>query len=103
AATRSRWHSIHGSASQFLRNDLLDANSVFSNAFGAPKPEKRRNQFAAAAGGPIVKDTVFWSGDYEGLREREGAPQTRTVPSPLEKAGLFSTPVLDPFVIGKPE
>src|SRR5437016_175889 len=103
AATRSGSNSIRGSLYEFLRNDALDANNFFSNAFGAPKPERRRNQFGAAAGGPMVKDRVFWFGDYEGLREREGAPQTRAVPSPLEKAGLFSTPVLDPFVIGKPE
>src|SRR5262249_38612778 len=39
----------------------------------------------------------------EGVREREGVPQTRAVPSALEKVGLFSTPVFDPFAIGRPE
>ncbi len=103
AAIRSGSNSIHGSVFEFLRNDALDANNFFSNAFGSSKPVRRRNQFGGALGGPIVKDKVFWFGDYEGLREREGVPQTRAVPSALEKAGLFSTPVFDPFGIGKPE
>jgi hypothetical protein len=102
AAIRSGINSIHGSVYEFFRNDALDANNFFSNAFGAPKPERRRNQFGGALGGPIVKDKIFWFGDYEGLREREGAPQARAVPSVLEKAGLFSSPVVDPFAAGKP-
>ncbi|PYS44575.1 MAG: hypothetical protein DMG13_33655, partial [Acidobacteria bacterium] len=103
AAIRSGSNSIRGSIYEFLRNDTLDANNFFSNAFGAPKPVRQRNQFGAALGGPLVKDKVFWFGDYEGLREREGVPQTRAVASALEKAGLFSTPVFDPFAVGKPQ
>src|SRR5206468_614331 len=48
------------------------------------------------------RNKIFWFADYEGLREREGVPQTRAVPSANEKAGLFSTPVFDPFAAGKP-
>ncbi len=87
---------------EFLRNDALDANNFFSNKFGAPKPARKRNQFGGTLGGPLVKNKLFWFGDYEGLREREGVPQTRAVPGGLEKAGLFSTPVFDPFAAGKP-
>jgi len=101
-ATRSGSNSIRGSVYEFLRNDALDANNFFSNAFGAPKPVRQRNQFGAALGGPAVKDKVFWFGDYEGLREREGVPQTRAVPNPQEKAGVFGAPVFDPFAPGKP-
>src|SRR5436189_526912 len=99
ATIKSGTNGLHGSLYEFLRNDALDANNFFSNAFGAPKPVRRRNQFGAAVGGPIVKNKLFWFGDYEGVREREGVPQTRAVPSALEKAGLFSTAVFDPFAI----
>jgi len=102
AAVRSGSNAVRGSVYEFLRNDALDANNFFSNAFGSPKPIRQRNQFGAALGGPLVKDKVFWFADYEGLREREGSPQTRAVPSAQEKAGLFSTPVFDPFTAGKP-
>src|SRR5215470_10426045 len=101
AAIKSGTNHIRGSVYEFLRNDALDANNFFSNAFGAPKPVRKRNQFGGAAGGPIVKDHTFWFADYEGLREREGVPRTRAVPSANEKAGLFSTAVFDPFAAGR--
>src|SRR5207253_5302662 len=34
AAVRSGSNSIHGSVYEFLRNDALDADNFFSNAFG---------------------------------------------------------------------
>src|SRR5215831_11868358 len=103
AAIKSGSNSIRGSAYEFLRNDALDANNFFSNAFGAPKPILQRNQFGATLGGPIEKGKAFWFGDYEGLRGREGVPQARSLPSPQQKAGIFNTPVFDPFNPTKPQ
>src|SRR5437870_12536071 len=60
AAIRSGSNSIHGSVYEFLRNDALDANNFFSNALGAPKPVRKRNQFGGAVGGPPVKHRPFW-------------------------------------------
>ena len=54
---------------------------------GAPKPVRKRNQFGAAVGGPIVKNKTFWFADYEGLREREGVPRVRLVPTAAERDG----------------
>lgn len=103
ATIKSGTNSIHGSLYEFLRNDALDANNFFSNALGAPKPVRKRNQFGAAVGGPFIKNRTFWFADYEGLREREGVPRTRLVPTAAEKAGLFSTAVVDPFAPGRPQ
>ena len=82
---------MRGSVYEFLRNDALDANNFFSNALGAPKPKRERNQFGAAVGGPLVRNRTFWFGDYEGLRDLEGVPRVRQVPTAAEKAGVFST------------
>ena len=103
ATIKSGTNSIHGTLYEFLRNDALDANNFFSNALGAPKPVRKRNQFGVAIGGPIVKNRTFWFADYEGLREREGVPRTRLVPTAAQKAGLFTTAVFDPFAAGRPE
>jgi hypothetical protein len=54
-------------------------------------------------GGSVVKNRTFWFADYEGLREREGVPRVRQVPTAAQKAGLFSTAVLDPFAAGRPQ
>ncbi len=81
ATIKSGTNNLHGSLYEFLRNDVLDANNFFSNALGAPKPVRKRNQFGAAVGGPLVRNRTFWFADYEGLREREGVPRARTLPT----------------------
>ena len=102
ATIKSGTNTIKGSVYEFLRNDSLDANNFFSNALGAPKPKRERNQFGAAVGGPLVRNRTFWFGDYEGLRDLEGVPRVRQVPTAAEKAGLFSSAVVDPFASGRP-
>jgi hypothetical protein len=103
ATIKSGTNVVRGSVYEFVRNDRLDANNFFSNALGAPKPKRERNQFGGAAGGPLVKNRTFWFGDYEGLRDLEGVPRVRQVPTAAEKAGLFSAAVFDPFTTGRPE
>jgi Carboxypeptidase regulatory-like domain/TonB dependent receptor len=103
ATIKSGTNTIRGSVYEFLRNDRLDANNFFSNALGAPKPKRERNQFGGAAGGPIYRNRTFWFADYEGLRDLEGVPRVRQVPTAAEKAGLFSASVVDPFAAGRPE
>jgi len=103
ATIRSGTNRLRGTVYEFLRNDALDANNFFLNAAGESKPVRKRNQFGAAVGGPIISNRTFWFADYEGLREREGVPRIRIVPTSDEKAGLFSSAVFDPFTPGRPE
>jgi hypothetical protein len=103
ATIKSGSNSVRGSVYEFLRNDVLDANNYFSKLLGAPKPQRERNQFGGAVGGPLVRNRTFWFADYEGLRDLEGVPRVRQVPTAAEKAGLFSSAVVDPFAAGRPE
>jgi hypothetical protein len=103
ATIKSGTNQIHGSVFEFLRDDALDENNYFSKLLGAPKPKRKRNQFGGAIGGPIVRSRTFWFADYEGLRDQEGIPRTRLVPTAAEKAGLFGSAVNDPFAPGRPE
>jgi hypothetical protein len=103
ATIKSGTNAVRGSIYEFLRDDRLDANNFFSNALGAPKPKRERNQFGTAAGGPIVRNRTFWFADYEGLRDLEGVPRVRQVPTAAEKAGLFATAIVDPSAAGRPE
>src|SRR5262245_47854391 len=74
AVSKSGTNAFHGDVYEFFRNQVLDANDFFSNAAGQPRTLYRRNQFGAAAGGPIKKDRTFIFGDYEGIRQAEGIP-----------------------------
>lgn len=92
--TKSGTNRFHGTAFEFLRNDLVDANSYynFTNSAVVPKkPKYRQNQFGGSIGGPIRKDKTFFFGDYEGLRIVQGGTVTGiVVPTALERTGNFS-------------
>jgi Carboxypeptidase regulatory-like domain/TonB dependent receptor len=97
-ASRSGSDSFHGSAWEFLRNDVLDARNFFVT--GA-KPEFRQNQFGGAVGGPIRKGKIFFFVSYEGFRQTEGVTQAVTVPTVAERNGDFSAgpPIYNPLDI----
>ena len=92
-------NQVHGTAYEFLRNDVTDARNFFA-APSEPSPQYQRNQFGGSAGGPLVRNRTFFFGDYEGRRVREGITQVTNVPTALERAGNFSQSSLyaiDPF------
>ena len=87
--TKNGSNQIHGSAYEFLRNSDFDAKNYFDNP-SLPIPELRKNQFGATIGGPIIKDKLFYFGNYEGTIERLGNTFFGTVPTLLERQGNFS-------------
>ena len=44
-------------------------------------PRDLKNQFGGSIGGPILKNKVFFFGDYQGLRQKSGVTASSTVPS----------------------
>lgn len=87
ATVKSGTNELHGSAWEFLRNDLLDANSMgqyFTDPANKEKTELRRNQFGFSVGGPIRKGKTFFFGDYEGTRIITGGSAKANVPTNLE-------------------
>jgi len=83
--TKSGTNQFHGTAYEFFRNDVLNANPY---KFGAkiPKPKYHQNQFGGSFGGPIIKDKTFFFADYEGLNiVRNLNPTTTTVPTRFER------------------
>jgi hypothetical protein len=87
AVIKSGTNQIHGDVWEFLRNDKLDAVNAFDQ-FG--RQPYKQNQFGFTLGGPIIKNKLFFFGDYEGLRIRQALPQLSTVPTPAEVGGDFS-------------
>jgi hypothetical protein len=95
-ATKSGTNTYHGSAWEFLRNDVLDANSFFSNSFGEPRNALRQNQFGVAIGGPLSipklyngKNKTFFYGGYEGYRQSVASQSTGLAPTAAQLSGNF--------------
>ncbi len=88
--TKGGTNNFHGNVYNFFRNDKLNANSFFSNKAGANRPVFRFNQFGLTAGGPVVKNKVFWFFNFEGLRQRTPRQYRFTVPTALQRTGDFS-------------
>ena len=97
--TKSGTNTLHGSAFDYVRNDLFDANLFFNNREGLPKQVLKRNQFGFTLGGPVViphvlngKDKFFWFIDYSGQRQVQTVTTTQLpVYTPQELQGDFST------------
>ena len=90
ATIKSGTNSIHGAVWEFFRNDKLDAADWFEDNAGIKKGKLRQNQFGFSVGGPIIKDKVFFFGDYEGFRRVQGTVETGTVPTAAEVASKFT-------------
>ncbi len=97
ATIKSGTNELHGALWEYLRNDKFDAADFFENAGGIKKGAYRRNQFGASFGGPVViphlfdgRNKVFFFGDFEALRTRQGSIRTGTVPTALERTSNFT-------------
>jgi hypothetical protein len=89
--TKSGTNQFHGSAFEFFRNDVLNANDWANNFNGAPRAAVRWNNFGGTVGGPIIKDKLFFFVDYQGSRDdTPTSVQTTTVYTAAERQGNFS-------------
>jgi len=99
--TRSGTNSFHGTAFDYFRNSVLDANDWFANYHHLPKPEERQNDFGGVFGGPVIKNKTFFFFSYEGLRLRQPVTQESVVPDTAsrQQAPASMQPYLNAFPI----
>lgn len=98
--TRAGANQFHGSAFEFLRNTVLNANNFFTNAAGLKRPPFKLNQYGGTIGGPIKKDKAFFFFSYQGTKQRS-SPSSVTIQSltTAQRNGDLSnlaTPIIDP-------
>ena len=97
--SRSGSNAFHGSAYEYFRNTVLDANNFFNNLAGITRPQLNQNQFGGTFSGPIKKDKLFFFSNYERFTRRNGIPFTGRTPTPAELSGDFraNPPIYDPL------
>jgi Carboxypeptidase regulatory-like domain/TonB dependent receptor len=81
--TKSGTNEIHGSGFYDYRGDGQQARDPFTQAPTVPLPQATYKDFGVAVGGPIIKDKLFFFGDYQGTREVSGASNQVTIPTAL--------------------
>jgi Carboxypeptidase regulatory-like domain/TonB dependent receptor len=84
--TKSGSNDFHGSGFWYRRTDATAARDPFTQfapnpATGKFIPSDKWQQFGGTIGGPIIKNKLFFFGDYQGTRETSGATNLLTVPT----------------------
>jgi hypothetical protein len=121
---RSGANQFHGTAYEFVRNDILSANNFFNNLNAplgkdengkAKRDVTRYNRYGGTFGGPVAlprfgeggkplwigRDRSFFFFAYEGLKDVFQEPGPRTVPTLAMREGDFSA-LLPSIVIYDP-
>ncbi len=100
--TRSGTNDFHGSAYEFFRNDIFNANNYFNKLTTVtPVPKLRYNDFGGTIGGPVIiphfyngKDKTFFFFSEEIRRVVNYATATSLVPTADERNGVFTNSYL---------
>ncbi len=95
--TKGGGNDFHGTAFEFFRNDVLNANDFFLNKADQPKGKLRYNNFGGNFNGPIIKNRAFFFWSEEWRREIRGTALGGHVPTAAEKSGIFSGPLTGPL------
>ena len=85
--TKSGTNQLHGDLFEFVRNGIFNAR----NAFAPTRDTLKRNQYGGTAGGPIMKNKLFFFGGFQGTKIRNSPPETFAyVPTAAMLAGDFT-------------
>src|SRR5215467_3543906 len=92
---KSGTNDFHGSVFEYHRNNDLQAKNVFAST----TPHSVYNQFGSSFGGRVIKDKLFFFGDYQGSRDVFGNTNLPTIPTVAFRNGDLSastTTIYDP-------
>ena len=91
--TKSGTNEFHGSAWEYIRNNVFDARTYFLPT-SAKKAAYHQNQFGGAIGGPVRipklydgRNKTFFFGAYQGFRYNQTSNASLKVPTAAQLAG----------------
>lgn len=85
---KSGTNQFHGGVYEYFRNTDFDARGFFAKVL----PPDHQNEFGASLGGPIVKNKLFFFGNYDGYRLVSATTPVgyQSIPTTAERSGDFS-------------
>lgn len=81
--SKSGSNKFHGSAWEFVRNNIFNANDFFSKLDGQPRADLKQNQFGASVGGPIFRNKTFFFVAYQRTTQVNGLGDEQNPVYPL--------------------
>jgi hypothetical protein len=94
ASTKSGTNQFHGDAWDYIRNDAFNANYFFNSPSrnNVPVQPYKQNQYGGTIGGPILRNRMFFFGDFQQVLIHQRSIQEATVPTPLMRGQDSSEP-----------
>jgi hypothetical protein len=83
AQTKSGSNDIHGSGFFFDRNDGFQARDPFTQPASVKLPASSWKQYGGSIGGPVLKNKLFFFGDFQATRQTNGITNQMTIPTAL--------------------
>ncbi len=94
AQTKSGSNDFHGSAFWFRRTDANEARDPFTQyapVDGRYIPSTKWQEYGGSLGGPIIKNKLFFFGDYQGFKTTTGTTNLYTIPTALVESSCAQT------------
>jgi hypothetical protein len=89
--TRGGSQQYHGTAFEYVQNNVFNANDFFNNRNNIKRAVYNRNDFGGNVGGPMIKKfRLFGFYGAEFLRQTRPGTLITTLPTALERSGNFS-------------
>ena len=104
SAIKSGTNQFRGNVFEYWRDSSMAANSWENNRAGATKAELSQHIFGGTFGGPLIRNKVFFFGDYQTFKRDRPSELVRTVAPEAWRRGDFSgvaVTIRDP-VTGQP-
>jgi len=84
--TKTGTNKFHGQVFEFNRNTDFNAHDYWSHL----NPPFHQNQFGAEVDGPIFKNKLFFSGDFQWLKQAQGSSAIKSLPTANARSGNLS-------------
>src|SRR5215472_11605850 len=81
--TKSGTNDFHGGGFYYYRNSDQQARDPFTNKPDVPLAAATWKQFGGSIGGPILKNKLFFFGDYQGTKQQQGITNQYTIPTAI--------------------
>ncbi|MGH9386988.1 MAG: carboxypeptidase regulatory-like domain-containing protein [Vicinamibacterales bacterium] len=87
--TKRGTNLFHGQVFDDIQNERFNANTPVNNARGVPKPRIRQHEFGFNLGGPLIRNRLFFFGNYEQIHVPGQTVLNRTVLTQEATQGIF--------------